>query len=399
MDAKKKAPSPEMKMQAAPVARPVRMAPLASVHPGTAHGLSVTLVGGSSVHHPGDVLTAHFNFQTDEETGFPPIGGDLWRYLALYPVYIHDKSVGTESMGAWNYLSYEVTALDDDGRGGTFRVTIPSDLAEGNTYVVTVIRNGDAYGHSVQFPVWPAGAEDRSIEVVTPNGGEVWPRGTEKTVVWRTFSLDTGGGGMGFLPTSRFTIDLVRGDAAVAHFGTAGMSCEEADNTCSFSWMIPAGTGASRSYKVRVRHADEVSLGGGPLGDDSDGAFEITAPSIVFESPTRGQRVPVFGTFPIRATITGITEGLIDVRLLHYGALVKEWGTPLPEDGHLVFNRSSGSPLASDCGERGFEEVFRGGSAGSFSIRLQHRDWPTIAAESPDFVIERPSIRLTSPSG
>lgn len=107
-------------------------------------------------------------------------------------------------------------------------------------------------------------ADDDTITIETPNGGEVWIRGTTREIFWRTTS-DV---------TTTVVIRLFKGGALEQTITTT-------DNDGSFIWDIPNNLLTDFNYRIRITDQQNTTI-----SDDSDGDFSILDQSFDIDGDT-----------------------------------------------------------------------------------------------------------------
>ncbi|HKQ50422.1 MAG TPA: S8 family serine peptidase [Phycisphaerae bacterium] len=106
------------------------------------------------------------------------------------------------------------------------------------------------------------------LTVTSPNGGENWTVGTTHPITWSSF-----GGG----PT--VDVDLLKD--GIFHSNLTN----DAPNTGSFSWNIPAGLTTASDYRVRITD--------GTITDQSDANFALAASGCTVPPPVPANPTPV----------------------------------------------------------------------------------------------------------
>jgi len=89
------------------------------------------------------------------------------------------------------------------------------------------------------------------INVVSPNGGEKWPRGSTQNISWTSSGLE-----------GDVTIDLYKGGVFYSRIGSAAVA------SGNFSWRIPSDLPLGNDYKVRIYNNS--------ISDYSDNYFSIS---------------------------------------------------------------------------------------------------------------------------
>jgi hypothetical protein len=143
-----------------------------------------------------------------------------------------------------------------DAGFGTREVLLPADAATGGGYQIAVATFGEPAwrGRSAPFVLREAVCQ---IDLLSPDGGERWRRGSSHQIRW-----STRGGGCG----PRFEIALLRGGSEVAI-----LASDAADG--AYTWTIPLDQPRAADYRVRVRSAARPQATA-----TSQGPFSIVAP-------------------------------------------------------------------------------------------------------------------------
>ena len=265
---------------------------------------------------------------------------------------------------------------------------ISSADAASNQYtiqVMTVNGNPAADGTSGVFTINPASTQP-SITVTSPNGGEVWTRGSTHTIIWNNNAN-----------LRVINIDLLKGNVPVQGITQISVTSTLPIPT-SYSWVVdPKGYNGSslpdgNDYSIRVRSSD------GTISDTGDNYFSIvaptTTPSITVTSPngdswTRGTQKQ------ITWSSNGISgDSKVDISLFKEG--IDSW-----YDIANVYNRpfNTGS-FAWEVGKNS-----EGGTIpdGSYWVRVCNLTRTACNTSSGGHVVivtvTQPSITVTSPNG
>jgi len=386
-------------------AEPLPMDPLALVVPGSSHGVRVSLEGDGRIYHQGEELLLNFELLNDDAPDFPPLEGEGWDYFYNYShlVYIHDQEHDIDSMGLWIDARIEIVSLSSDRRRGTFRVTIPYHVQEGDRYIISMIDGHGGYGHTELIAIWAPSVPNNGVRVTEPNGGVHWPRGTEQTLTWRYYEFPETGteeSGLEPLPLRHFAVEVLQDGEVVDQVDTEDMECNSETKTCSLPWLIPEEIEAG-SYKIRVRNIAVIPLpleDGIDLSDESDSTFRIVDSFIRVRQPNEGQGISVFERRRIgQVSFSQFLEGTVSVKLFQYGYFVKVLYDSLPVPSLSTLNIEG--PFTNGCGGGSLDNIFRQGSGSGYTIRVEHNDYPHLAGESEEFIIFLPRIRVLSPRG
>jgi C1A family cysteine protease len=166
-----------------------------------------------------------------------------------YPAALEGRASGYSS-GATNAAGQSFCS--DDGTAWTDYATL-----WGNTYKMNCC---------IKAFTGP-GSYTLTIQVIQPNGGEIWEVGTVHNITWTPQNL-----------TGNVTIDLYKGGSFSRNIGTV------AATGGTYAWSIPADLPTGSDYKVRIYQ--------GSVEDYSDNVFTITTvvtPSIHIDSPNGGE--------------------------------------------------------------------------------------------------------------
>jgi len=167
-----------------------------------------------------------------------------------------------------------------------------------------------------------------ALTVVSPNGGEVWAKGTTHTISWTT-------GGIG----GNVYVDVLKSGSLVWW--------RSAPNTGSFSWTIPTTLASGSDYKVRI-----MSTSNSGIYDLSNGYFTIgqspPTSSITVTSPNGGEVWAPGSTHTITWNPGTGTGANVKIDLLKAGVVVGTAVASTPNDGSFSWTISSTRPPGTD---------------------------------------------------
>lgn len=138
---------------------------------------------------------------------------------------------------------------------GAYSWSIPADQPPGSGYGIRVSTADGAFsdmsdGHfAITIPVPP------SVTVVTPNGGEVWSRGTQQRIAWSSTGY----------PGANLRIELLSAGSPVATLTSKAKTAAGA-----YVWRIPSKRAPGGAYAVRVTSTLDPAV-----TDTSDALFTI----------------------------------------------------------------------------------------------------------------------------
>jgi 5-hydroxyisourate hydrolase-like protein (transthyretin family) len=162
---------------------------------------------------------------------------------------------------------------------GTYTWPIYSYGSNGNDYKVSVQSISQPTIKDLSnnyFTLTPAGTPSASLKVTSPNGGEIWKRGTSQKITW-----DYSGS-----PGSAVKITLLKAGSEV---GTIIASTSTGSGgKGSYTWPISATGGTGSDYKVKIQSINQPAI-----SDTSNNNFNLTpattTPSITLTSPNGGE--------------------------------------------------------------------------------------------------------------
>jgi hypothetical protein len=214
-----------------------------------------------------------------------------------------------------------------------------------------------------------------SITVLSPNGGEIWQRGTTRLVNWSY----TGS------PGSTVKIVLLKAGAEVGtikdstSIGSGGVG--------SYSWPISTGGGTGSDYKVKVQSISQPTI-----NDTSNNLFTITpvGSTITVTSPNGGETWQRGTNHTVRWSYTGSPGTTVKLVLVKGGV----------EVGTIASSVSIGN---SGTGSYTWPINPTGATGSDYKVLVQSISQPAIKDDSNDFSITPAatpcSITVTSPNG
>jgi len=161
-----------------------------------------------------------------------------------------------------------------------------------------------------------------SLTVVSPNGGEIWVKGTTHSIVWNW--LNVSGNVMLQLFGAESTVPVL----------TMAQSIPVASG--HFEWNIPATVPVGSQYKVRVTLVNTTGL---TLCDFSDGPFTIAEanpnPLIQVISPNGGEQWAIGGSYPIVWT-SAMLAGNFEIALMRNDNMTTPYLVLAPSQNNLL---------------------------------------------------------------
>ena len=154
---------------------------------------------------------------------------------------------------------------EDDDSGGNWQFSFSYTPTTDGTYYLRVTTYGfvSFWSGYIHYEVC-----EPQIAVTSPNGGEVWQRGTNHDITWSTSCL-----------TGNVKLELYKAGSLDSE-----IAASVAIDGSPYSWAIPSVQTRGIDYRVRI-----TSLADGSIWDESNGDFTITAPQITVTSPDGGE--------------------------------------------------------------------------------------------------------------
>ncbi|HOY84028.1 MAG TPA: Ser-Thr-rich GPI-anchored membrane family protein [Candidatus Syntrophosphaera sp.] len=195
-----------------------------------------------------------------------PNGGELWQrestqyitwtYLSMTGNVKIELLQGTGSTPVYTISNSTAIAT------GNYEWNIPAAMVTADNYKVkiTSLSNSTVFDTSDNyFSVVPA----PSLNVTSPNGGEVWLRGSSHAITWSHTTI-----------AGTLRIDLMQNNASVSVIGTESIALG------SYSWMIPEDLPLGENYKIQI-----TSISDPDIHDQSDANFSISTSGVTVLSP------------------------------------------------------------------------------------------------------------------
>jgi len=197
-----------------------------------------------------------------------PNGGESWTRGNTYLVSWNDDLTEPVNVELW-YGNSKVSDLATNVTGSTYYWSIDPTLATGNKYRIYVRSTVDAnmYDRSdARFTV--AASSGTFVEVIQPNGGETWARGTTHLISWNDDVPEP------------VNIELFKNNTMV-------LSIASNVTGSTYSWDIPSTVTPGSKYRIKV-----YSTVDGTLKDFSDTYFTIAASAgtyVTINQPNGGE--------------------------------------------------------------------------------------------------------------
>lgn len=304
-----------------------------------------------------DESDVNFSIEVPRITVTSPNGGEQWpagsNQTITWTSNLPSEPIGIELLknGAVH------RTLNTFSNTGTAQLTLPTDLVPDSDYKIRLTalsRTGISDDSDAAFTILPR------LKVVAPNGGELWPQGTQQNIKWTSDLVGT------------VSIQLYKG--GVLNTTING----NAPDTGSFTWDIPPGQALGTDYKIKITDTSD-----GTVLDDSDQNFSIVARTITITSPIGGEN---FARGKNRSiTWTCNFAGNVKLELLSGGPTTTIAANTSGSVGNNSFSWDipPNQSIASD-----------------YKVRITSLVDGSINSQSPaPFSINAPTITVSSPNG
>ncbi|MCS7019503.1 MAG: Ser-Thr-rich GPI-anchored membrane family protein [Cytophagales bacterium] len=241
---------------------------------------------------------------------------------------------------------------------GTFSWTVPADVPLGNNYRVRVRSVLDSMLRDLSDNNFTIANND-TIRVTAPNGGEVIVRGTTFTIRWQTN-----------ITSGNVIIELLQNNVLLGVINP-GVPATQG----SFNWIASTTLGmGTEGYRIRIRTDDNRA------SDVSDNDFRLFNQQFALTNPTGGQELFLGYAYDIT------------------------WISNLP--GNVRIDLFRGSVLLRNIANNVSGNIFRWTvptdvpPASDYRIRITNLNDETVFTENFSFfTLTRPSITVISPNG
>ncbi len=255
-----------------------------------------------------------------------PNGGEFLSAGQSYQIrwFFDDGTSGNNSYrtrvmlmdGNSEVLTLTSNAFSSDGSDNSYTWSVPGNYS-GNNFRIKV-QTDDSRIATVSdqsdstFRINQGGSSGAFVQVITPNGGQVWRQGDTQTIEW-TFNDGLSSSNLGY----RTRIKLLNGFSEVAEITSNTTSY---DGTNRFTWLIPSSnTYQGNNFRIRVQSDDSrIST----VSDESDNVFSINTTGggsgnsfIRVQQPNGGESLSSGQNYDIRWSFDdGISGGNVGYR-------------------------------------------------------------------------------------
>ncbi len=185
-----------------------------------------------------------------------PNGGEVWYSGGSYIIKWIDAIAENVKIELWKNGVFNSVICPSTP--GPYTWVIPASVIAGNDYKVKVIGLTSTASYDFSDNNFTI-AQGSFIIVTSPNGGEMWAKGSTRIITWQdNIPWDV-------------RIELWKGGAFYSLINASTPS------TGSCYWAIPVTLPTGSDYKVRISAVSNA--GTAPLADFSDNNFSITGPS------------------------------------------------------------------------------------------------------------------------
>ena len=202
-----------------------------------------------------DFSDANFAIAATPLTVLTPNGGENWYGGGIYTIRWIDAVAEYVRIELWK--GGAMNSVISNSAIGPFNWAIPAAIAAGSDYKVKVIALTSAGNFDYSDNIFTI-SQAPFIMVTSPNGGEIWEKGTTRIITW----LDN--------VTWNVRIELWKGGSYCSLINAS------APGNGSCYWAIPATLLSGNDYKVKILALGNSSTS---LFDFSDNSFTINGPN------------------------------------------------------------------------------------------------------------------------
>ncbi len=235
--------------------------------------------------------------------------------------------------------------------------TLPADLEPGSDYRIMLYTPDYLY---IDYSNAPFSVVIDPLQLITPNGGESWKRGTVQTIKWRS-DLVVG-------PEVKFK--LYQGSQFVDYLSG------NVPNTGLWDWAIPATLSPGNGFWLMLYTPDYV------YRDYSDGLFSITQAPLTLTCPNGGESFPGDTTQLITWDAAPDTGPEIKLKLYKGGSFVQFLGGTKPNTGSWAWTVPSNLTPGND-----------------YQLMIYTPDYVNSDISDARFSINMNTLTLKSPNG
>lgn len=201
---------------------------------------------------------------TDTPTGgsfitvVAPNGGEEWESGVTYLISWNDDVIEDVDIWLVNTTEEDTTEIADNVSGTTYSWAIPSDQDNGTGYKINICSTTDSsslYDYSdAVFEITDSPTGGSYIDIIQPNGGESWIRGTAHLISWMDDVVED----VNIWLVNKTTEDTT--------------SVADTVSGTTYAWTIPSGQAAGTEYQINISSISDSAT----LNDTSDAVFTIT---------------------------------------------------------------------------------------------------------------------------
>ena len=210
---------------------------------------------------------------------------------------------------------------------------------------------------------WFTVLPEPSINIIDPNGGEIWLVDNSYTITWASINISSNAVSIGlyFDGTLESTIS------------------PDFENTGSYDFLVPSDITLSDNYSIRISDSSNPEI-----YDESDSYFTISAPSITVLAPNGGEEWETGATETIIWGSEHISGNTISIELYMNGVIESTISSQEVNTGSYLWL------IPNNILE-----------SGNYVVHINDSSNPEIfdESDSPFSISEPPPIRISSPNG
>lgn len=326
-----------------------------TVTPANNYRIRITFNANGSI----DESDANFEILGDPAiTVQTPNGGETFFRTRNHNIVWTDNIPENVNIVLFRAGNFFRTIANDVPSNGNFTWTVPADVPLGNNYRVRISSVQDSMLRDLSDGDFIIANND-TIRVTAPNGGENIVRGTPFTIRWQTN-----------ITSGNLIIELLQNNVLLGVINPGVPAVQG-----SFSWIATTTLGlGTDGYRIRIRTDDNRA------SDVSDNDFRLLSQQFALTAPLGGQEL--FQGFSYDITWVSNLPGNVRIDLFKGGVLLRNIADNVSGN---IFRWTVPTDIPP---------------AGDYRIRITNLNDEVVFAENAGFLsITRPSITVIAPNG
>lgn len=278
-----------------------------------------------------DIYGQRIKYELPELTVTSPNGGESWAVDTTHEITwtSNFSELTTVTIELERGGATDLTIIESTENDGSFDWTIPSGQEVATDYRIRISTIAQIVTDVSDADFSIVSTAPQGLEISSPNGGETWQRGTQRTITWVTGDN-----------CATVRLELYKGGSLDSTI------IASTDNDGSYDWTIPAGQAVGTDYRVRVTCTTDAAN-----TDQSDANFSITdvaVAEITVTAPNGGESWQQSSTNAIRWTSSGPVGTNVNIALYKGGSFNSTIATGTANDGQFSWTVPAGQTAGTD---------------------------------------------------